>query len=362
METQPFERPLRDSLPTASLTTLRLRAGLRAALRRFFERHGYLEVETPILSHDVVVDAHLEPFVTRWDAAGGGLAAAGAVAGGRELFLQTSPEFGMKRLLAAGATAIYQVTRGFRNGERGRLHNPEFTLIEWYRTGDTHHDQMDFAEELVASFFAEAERLTAYEHQPEAPTRDVDSLARPFSRITYDDAFAQFAGSRVLDPCASDLAALAARHGIAAPPGLAPDDRDGWLNLLLAELVEPRLGVERPTFLYDYPASQGALARLRPDDPRVAERFELYIQGVEICNGYHELLDADELRRRMGEQAELRRREGRRALPMENRLLEAMESGLPACSGVALGFDRLLMAAVGAGSLDEVTAFPIDRA
>jgi lysyl-tRNA synthetase class 2 len=355
------DRPLSDRAadfrPTATRDTLRVRAALVASLRRFFDAHGYLEVETPLLSRDVVVDAHLEPFVTRWSADGGSAGSeprTGARSDGVELFLQTSPEFGMKRLLAAGATAIYQVTRAFRNGEVGRLHNPEFTLVEWYRAGDTHHDQMAFTEALVADFFAAASSMAA----PAAPGR----LVRPFGRITYDEAFADYAGQRVLDATPGELHELARRHGVAAPPGLAADDRDGWLNLLLAEVVEPRLGVERPVFLHDYPVSQGALARRRPDDARVAERFELYVDGVELANGYHELLDAGELRRRMREQSELRRREGRRSLPMENRLLEAMDSGLPACSGVALGFDRLLMTAIGARCLAEVMAFPFDRA
>ena len=369
-----------DFRPTASLAMLRIRASLLSALRRFFERHGYLEVETPLLSRDIVVDAHLEPFVTHWRPEGHSAAesvppGAGARRG-VELFLQTSPEFGMKRLLAAGATAICQVTRSFRNGEVGRRHNPEFTLVEWYRAGDSHHDQMDFTESLVAELFAAASELTSCPKQ-KADTLQVEepdpvfgqphashprSLERPFDRLTYDDAFQRFAGQRVLDLTPAELQELARQHGMAPPPGLAANDRDGWLNLLLAELVEPHLGTGRPVFLYDYPASQGALARRRPDDPRVAERFELYIDRIELANGYHELLDAAELRTRIQEQSAVRRREGRRDLPGESRLLAAMESGLPACAGVALGFDRLMMAAVGATSLAEVMAFPFERA
>ena len=349
----PDVQPAADFRPTASLATLRIRATLLNTLRRFFERHGYLEVETPLLSRDIVVDAHLEPFVTHW--LPDGVSAVDGVPGGPhgvEMFLQTSPEFGMKRLLAAGATAIYQVARSFRNGEVGRLHNPEFTLVEWYRAGDSHHDQMDFTESLVAEFFAAASELTSRSRH----------IERPFDRLTYDDTFDEYAVCRVLDLTPAELQELARQHGVAAPPGLAADDRDGWLNLLLAELVEPHLGLERPLFLYDYPASQGALARRRPDDPRVAERFELYIDGIELANGYHELLDPAELRSRIQAQSAVRRREGRRDLPGESRLLAAMERGLPSCAGVALGFDRLLMAAVGASSLAEVMAFPFERA
>ncbi len=325
---------------------LRLRAKTLRAVRRFFDELGYLEVETPILSHDIVVDAHLEPFRVHWREH-----RHGEHGNDRSpddvMYLQTSPEFGMKRLLADGATAIYQITRVLRKGELGRLHNPEFTMIEWYKTGDTHHDQMAVVEELVASVYQALGRT---------------SPARSFSRVTYDEAFLAGIGSRVLDLDAGQLAALAKQSGIVPPESLTADDRDGWLNLILAERIEPTLGVVRPTFLYDYPASQGALAQLCAEDPRVAERFELYIAGIEICNGYHELTDPRELRRRTRIQSELREREKRPRLPMENRLLQAMEAGLPRCAGVALGFDRLLMLATGCESLAEVLAFPFDRA
>lgn len=328
--------------PTATLDSLRLRAKLLGAARELFSAHGYLEVETPVLSHDVVVDAHLEPFAVNC----------------REgsppcvMFLQTSPEFGMKRLLAAGARSIYQVTRAFRKGELGRLHNPEFTMIEWYRVGDTHHEQMDFVELLVNAVFDSARENGG----------SVTSLPRPFERMSYNEAFQRALGRPVLDLSGRELLEIAREAGIVAPDSLTVDDRDGWLNLLLAERVEPRLGRDCPTFLYDYPASQAALAKVRPGNPPVAERFELYIRGIEICNGYHELTDAAELRRRMKTQAELRSRDGHRALPNENRLLAAMDAGLPDCAGVALGFDRLVMLAAGANSLAEVTAFPFDRA
>jgi elongation factor P--(R)-beta-lysine ligase len=355
-----------DAFPTATLDMLRLRAALLGWLRRFFDAQGYLEVETPILSHDVVVDAHLEPFVSHW-LPNGGVQAGEHAAPGVEVFLQTSPEFAMKRLLAAGANAVYQVTHAFRNGELGRLHNPEFTLVEWYRAADTHHAQMDFTEELVAAFYSEAAARmaecgvrAARCTQPSWP--GTGPPPRPFRRMTYDDAFAAFAGRRVLDCSVPELMELARRPHVPAPPEMAADDRDAWLNLLLAEVVEPQLGAGPPVFVYDYPASQAALARRRPDDPRVAERFELYVDAIEICNGYHELLDPAELRQRSREQSARRAREGRRELPLENRLLEAMHRGLPASSGVALGFDRLLMTAVGARTLAEVMAFPFERA
>ncbi|NOZ21743.1 MAG: EF-P lysine aminoacylase GenX [Planctomycetes bacterium] len=331
-------------MPTASLENLHLRADLLKAVRRFFDKRGYLEVETPLISAEATVDPNLIPFVTEWIPPGR------AAERGERRYLQTSPEFAMKRLLAAGATAIFQITRAFRNGEQGRLHNPEFTIVEWYRVGDTYHEQMDEAEELVRTVFAVCSAdFSPFQERAEALTAN-----GPFARTSYQEAFQRHAGFNPLKIDPTELPQMASSHDIIAPPGLSVDDRDGWLNFLLAERVEPELGQDRPEFLYDYPASQAALARIRPGDPPVAERFELYIRGIEICNGYHELTDADELRRRIREEWE--------NVPMPTRLVEAMEAGLPACSGVALGFDRLVMVAAGASSLDEVIAFPFDRA
>jgi len=326
-----------DFLPACPLSVLELRARLLKVVRDFFSERGYLEVETPVLSHDVSVDAHLEPFVTQW------MPEDASDTGSETLYLQTSPEFAMKRLLAAGAKAIYQVARAFRNGESGRLHNPEFTIVEWYRVGATYHQQMDEVEALIR--------------------RILGNKWGGFPRLSYREAFLRHIG---LDPFASDMAALRTAitvRGLShAWQASADEDKDTLLNLLLAELVEPRLGQESPEFLYDYPVSQAALARTRPDNPEVAERFELYIRGVEICNGYGELTDARELRERVCRQNTLRVKARRRALPESSRLLAAMEAGLPACSGVALGFDRLVMIAAGASSLREVMPFPHELA
>jgi len=299
-----------------------------AAVRRFFDERGYLEVETPLLSADATVDPNLDPFVVKSATAGT------RASGGQDRYLQTSPEFAMKRLLAAGATAIYQVTRAFRSGELGRLHNPEFTIVEWYRAGDTYAGQMDVTEQLVRCVMGE-------------------QGGPPFTHTSYQRAFERHADFDPLRVPTSDLPAIAARRGL-TPPGLHATDRDGWLNFLLAELVEPKLGLGRPEFLLDYPASQAALARVRQDDPPVAERFELYLQGIELCNGYQELTNPDELRCRIREQGLDAR--------LNSRLLDAMDAGLPPSSGVALGFDRLVMLAAGASALSEVIAFPFDRA
>ncbi len=321
-----------DFRPTASWQNLWRRAELLRRLREFFREHHFLEVETPILSADTVVDRHLDPFCTE--------VSGGSERRPRRLWLQTSPEFGMKRLLAAGGEAIYQVTRAFRLGEQGPLHNPEFTMVEWYRTGDGMDEGMRLTSELCEALLQRG----------------------PAERLSYREAFERYAG---LDPHAADgrtLTAAAEKYGVAAPASLSIEDRDGWLDLLLAERVQPNLGIARPLLLYDYPAGQAALARVRPGDPPVAERFELYVSGIELANGYHELLDAKELRRRNQRANAQRGADGKEALPEQSRLLAAMEAGLPPSVGVSLGFDRLVMLAVGAKSLAEVIAFPLDRA
>lgn len=333
-----------DFRPTATLETLRLRARLLNFTRAFFDGEGYWEVQTPLLSRDTNVDAHIEPFAVPAER-------------GDEWFLQTSPEFAMKRLLAAGADAIWQIGPAFRLGEIGRLHNTEFTMIEWYRGGSTYHEQMDFTERFVRAFF----RAAASFRGPAAGRSKWENGER-FVRLTYDEAFAETLGTPVLGLPTADLISLARESGIVPPESLAADDRDGWLNLLLSERVEPSLGFERPVFLHDYPASQAALAVVRAGPPDVAERFELYVDGIELCNGYQELTDAAELRRRFRLQSSLREAEHRRALPIESRLAAAMDAGLPECSGVALGFDRLLMLALGLPSLAEVLCFDSGRA
>ncbi|TWU11556.1 Elongation factor P--(R)-beta-lysine ligase [Symmachiella macrocystis] len=323
-----------DFLPTAELRLLKYRAELLLRLRETFNNHGYWEVETPLLSHESVVDAHLDPFVVE-----------------QRYFLQTSPELGMKRLLTAGADAIFQITRAFRRGEYGQLHNPEFTMAEWYRSGDTYHDQMDFVEQLI--------RAVAVDSPEYSGLQLTDT---PFPRRTYDEVFCDKLGCGVLDKSCDELRRIATERQLTIPETLGDDDRDGWLNLLIAELVEPHLGRQGPDFVYDYPASQAALARIDPANPLVAQRFELYIHGLEICNGYDELTDPDELRQRIISESAKRAREGLSPLPEPRRLLAAMECGLPNCSGVALGFDRLMMVLTGSNNIADVTAFPITRA
>jgi lysyl-tRNA synthetase class 2 len=318
----------RDFRPTASWENLRVRAGLLRRVRQFFDERGFLEVETPLLSADTVVDRHLDPF---------------AVPVGRRdapRYLQTSPEFAMKRLLAAGAEAIYQVAKVFRQEELGPLHNPEFTMVEWYRVGDGLAEGMQLLGELGECLLDRG----------------------PAQRLSYREAFLQHVGVDPLAAPTGQLIETARELGIDAPASLPPDDRDGWLDLILSERVQPQLGQDRPAIVYDYPASQSALAHVRPESPPVAERFELYVAGIELANGYHELRDPAVLRRRNLENNAWRRLDGKSILPGDSRLLAAMESGLPPCAGVALGFDRAVMLAVGATSIQEVLAFPFDRA
>jgi len=336
-----------NSTATASLETLQHRAALLAAIRAFFAEHGYWECETPILSRDVVVDANIHPLSTQ--------------VCGEKLFLQTSPEAGMKRLLAEGAKAIFQITRAFRQGECGPVHNPEFTMVEWYHVNETCHDQMQFVEQLIRHVSATAAQLTATPSR-QTPGGMLPDVTAGFERLTYDEAFLRFAGQRVLALGTAELTSLARKHRLDVPVSLAADDRDGWLNLLLAELVEPQLGRTAPVFLFDYPATQCALARIRDVDPPVAERFELYCRGIELCNGYTELTDADVLVRRTARERELRRKAGDPDLPGPVFLEAAMAAGLPPCAGVALGFDRLVMLALGCDRLEQVLAFPFDRA
>jgi elongation factor P--(R)-beta-lysine ligase len=309
--------------PAAGLGALRRRAEVLARIRTFFASRNVLEVETPVLAAAGGTDVHLAPLHTY-------------LADGRRLYLQTSPEFAMKRLLAAGSGPIYQLGRAFRDGEVGRRHNPEFTMLEWYRPGWDHHALMDEVDALLAEVLGTA----------------------PGERLSYREALRHHAG---FDPFATADGELRER---AAGLGLAADDvdRDGCLSLILGAVVEPRLGRGRPTFVIDFPASQAALARIRQGDPPLAERFEAYVEGVEIANGYHELTDPGEQRRRFEADLAERRRRGLPDVPLDERLLAALEHGLPDCAGVALGVDRLVMLACGASSLAEVMAFPIDRA
>lgn len=316
--------------PGASRATLCLRAEMLARTRAFFAERDVLEVETPVLACTGTTEPSLESFVTyaRFPTC--------------TRYLHTSPEHAMKRLLASGSGSIYQLCRVFRNGERGRRHNPEFTLLEWYRPGLSYFGLMNEVAELV----------TALLPRSLLPLRPV--------YVTWNELFRRTLGIEALGASEDALAQCAADLGLDAG-SVQGEDRDAWLDLLMTHAVEPGLPRDRIALVYQYPASQAALAQIDPADSRVARRFEAYVNGVELANGFQELGDASEQRRRF--EAELSHR-GRRDLPevpIDERLLAALASGLPACSGVALGFDRLVMLAGELDSMDQAVAFAWDR-
>lgn len=316
--------------PACSRAVLRRRAELLAYVRDFFAARDVLEVETPVLARHGVTDRNIEGVAAEWP-----LFEQEGLSRG---WLQTSPEYHMKRLLAAGSGSIYQVFRAFRSNERGRRHNPEFSLLEWYRVGFDHHLLMDEVSELVCGY-----------------------LGCPVPvRVSYRDLFKTYLG---LDPFTCSLQQLrdcAWQEARLDGTGLS---RDQALDALVSLVIEPKLHEAAPTFVYGFPPSQAALARLEWHDGKLqAHRFELYVRGVELCNGYWELTDVREQGRRFAQDNDQRAGAGLGEREADPFLLAALEAGLPDCAGVALGLDRLLMLHEGVESLEEVIAFPIGRA
>ena len=322
------ERPSDDWRPTAAIETLRLRAQLLGRARAHFAQTGALEVETPVLVQAAVTDVHLESLaVHRSD-------------GTRVGFLHTSPEYAMKRLLCAGAPDLYQVAHVFREGERGRRHNPEFTMIEWYRLGIDHVELMRDVDALLRALLE--------------PLRAVG----PTVHVTYAGAFESALHVDPLTATAGAIEEALRRAGVDVPDGVR-GDRDGLLDLGMSLCVAPRFADDRITFVRDFPASQAALARISGP---VAARFEAFWGGLELANGFHELGDAGEQARRFASDADARRARGQPLREADQRFLSALAAGLPACAGVALGFDRVVMIAAGARAIDDVVAFPVELA
>lgn len=315
--------------PAAGIDALRRRARLLAAARDFFRERSVLEVQTPVALAATVTDVHVQSL---------------ALAGSPRRYLQTSPEYPMKRLLAAGSGDIYQICPVFRAEESSPLHNPEFTMIEWYRLG------MDLPTIMSETAALAGTLLQAGGHEP-----------APVESLSYAQAFQRELGIDPLDCGARQLGQLAESHGLAVSSVHAAS-RDDLLDFLIATRVGPALGRGRLTCLHHFPASQAALAQLEPDDPRVARRFELYMEGVELANGYVELGDSAEQRRRFAADLAERERRGLEMPGMDDQLLHALAHGLPPCAGVAMGFDRVVMLAVEAASIGEVMAFPWERA
>lgn len=312
--------------PSASIPFLKKRAQILADVRAFLESRGMWEVETPILSWCTTTNPLLEciPVAIKH-------------MHNRDCYLQTSPEFGMKRLLCAGSGSIFQITKSFRGGELGKNHNVEFTMLEWYQLGYSLFDMMEEVEALCRKIL----------------------LCPPMKRMSYRE---WFLGIVEIDPDTAtqdDLRAVCEQHGIDQSL-LAEQNSSLWTDWLLTHVLEPAL--QTPTIIYHYPASQAALSQLTKTEPAYAERFEVYVRGVELANAYHELQDPVEQLNRAKADNEVRQASGLPLLPEPHHLVAALEVGLPDCSGVALGFDRLVMLALSAETLAEVVAFPFERA
>ena len=324
-----------DWRPGASLEAIRMRARLYALIREFFAQRDVLEVETPVLSQAGNTEPNIAVFSLEFSGRTDGAP--------RTRWLRTSPEYAMKRLLAAGLGDCYELGRVFRDGEAGGRHNPEFTLLEWYRVGWDHAQLLHEAIALVQAALQLAGRTAA-------------QVVLVDYRQLYLDALG-------IDPFADDDRALRDALGstMLTPKGLRRDD---WLDLLMTHRIQPQFPHDRITVVRDYPASQCALARVRDDGHgmRVAERFELYLGPLELANGYHELTDASEQADRFAADLRVRAQRSATLPPVDARLLDALQHGLPACAGVALGVDRLLMAMLGAQTIAEVLAFDFRRA
>lgn len=323
-----------DWRPTTDLDLLHARAELSQQIREFFRARQVLEVETPLLASAIGTDPALDPVRAQLHINGAN--GQYCFQGVQDCFLQTSPEFPMKRLLAAGSGPIYQLGKAFRNGEAGNRHNPEFTLLEWYRPGFTLAQLMTEVDELLAVLlqFPAAER------------------------VTYSDLFRHHLG---LDPLAVSLESLRETAQSRLDVVLDSTDPDTWLDLLFSHCIEPAL--QEPVFIHDYPPSQAALAAVEEDDQgrAVARRFELVAGGMELANGYLELTDAGQQRQRFQADIARRKAQGLPVYPVDEHLLAALDQGLDPCAGVAVGVDRLLMLKKGISDIREIISFPVDR-
>lgn len=315
--------------PSANINFLKQRAKIIADIREFFAARDILEVETPLLCYTSVPDPYIESIPATLRLEGNSLT----------YYLQTSPEYAMKRLLAADCGSLYQICKAFRQSEVGDKHNPEFTMLEWYRIDFDHHQLMDEMDDLL-------------QHVLQTPNAN---------RLSYQQLFQHFLQIDPLSVTANQLAQLATDKDINVHDA-ATNDVDTWLDVLMTHCIEPQMEHDKPYFVYDYPASQSALARLQNTQPPVASRFEVYYKGVELANGFHELANAEEQRQRFTQQLDQRHQSGQSLLPLDERFLAALEHGLPNCAGVALGIDRLVMLATGCHTIDNVLTFSVKRA
>ena len=317
--------------PTASLQALQARAQLYQQIRQFFASRNVLEVDTPTLSHGTVTDVHLDAFSCEFNYSSTGKT--------ETLYLQTSPEFALKRLLATYKTCVYQLGKAYRHEGHGRWHNPEFTMLEWYRIGFDDHQLMQEVSELLQLVL-------------DVPETEM---------LSYQQAFLKHLALDPLTATTAEVATVFNRCNIDLSDDY-PIDHDGMLQLLFSYEIEPNVGQQVPCFIYGYPASQASLAKLNIQDPRTADRFEVYFKGAELANGFHELQSAPEQRRRFEHDNRLRATFRLPEKPIDEHFLAALDAGLPVCSGVALGVDRILMLKLGAEHIEDVIAFPVNRA
>lgn len=313
---------------TRRIEILTKRSELLRQIRNFFYERDFIEVQTPTLSRDTMVDQAIDPIPVRLTGVDS------------SFYLQTSPEFAMKRLLAEDFERIFEITPAFRNAEMGQRHNPEFTMLEWYRVGDSYQAGMDLLSDFATCVLNSDTCL----------------------HVSYEELFQSHLAIHPHQVSADELFAVCRKHGLIPPAGL---DLDGLLQYLMAETIESNLAMEQPVIIYDWPAGQSALAQTRATAQgfAVSERFELYFRGVELANGYHELTDSTEQRRRLDTNNAIRKANGLSELPIESHLLKKMEEGsLPESCGVAVGLDRLLMLQLGLPNIADVLAFDIQNA
>lgn len=316
--------------PSASLQILKKRQVIINKIRHFFSERNYLEVETPLVTLASGTDPHIDSIIVNLK---------NLQLNPLRGYLQTSPEFAMKRLLAAGSGSIFQICKAFRQGDIGRLHNPEFTLLEWYQVHCDHHQLMDEVDELL--------RLIL--------------LTEKAERVSFASLFANYLNVDPFQCTIKDLSECANLNKIKLSTSSLPDDIDTWVNLLFTHSIEPKLGIERPLFVFDFPPYLAAMAKIRHEIIPVASRFEVYWQGIELANGFHELQSASEQECRFNRDLQWRQRHNLDNIPIDKNFLAALQHGLPDCAGVALGIDRLVMLALAKKNLTEVISFSFDR-
>ena len=311
------------------------RANILQEIRQFFAERNVVEVETPALSQGTVTDVYLDALTCKYN-----FLADSSSEQSADLFLQTSPEFHMKRLLASGYGCIYQIAKAFRHEESGRYHNPEFTMLEWYRIGFDQFELMSEVAELLQAVLGGDKALFT----------------------SYQDIFIETVSVDPLTATFDELVEVLTKHGKAADWLIEMTDADLLLQFIFTEIIEPTIGVNEPRFIYDFPIAQASLAKRSIDDPRVAQRFECYFRGIELVNGFNELTDASEQVARFEQDNAKRKQQGLAVKSIDGNFIAALNHGLPQCSGVALGIDRLVMLALDTQEISEVQSFSIERA